>query len=58
VTAQSPPKAIRFPSGSGLLAWYESYAAREHLSVNAALLRGLAQHRAAVEAALATEEQE
>lgn len=44
-------KAIRFTAAvpkADLLGWYESYAEAENISVNAALLRGLTAHRAAV----------
>jgi hypothetical protein len=47
-------KALRFHKGDeqlglGLLAWYENHAKATGQSVNRALLRGLAAHRAAVE---------
>lgn len=56
-TTQEPPLAVRFPAGSDLLAWYRRHAGETGVSVNAALIRGLQRHRAAVEdaAALARE---
>jgi hypothetical protein len=45
------PKAIRFPVGSDLLAWYERRSAETGISVNRLLVAALESHRAAVEAA-------
>lgn len=49
MTSKIPPRAIRFPAGSDLLSWYQEYAKRIGLSVNAALIIGLMQHRERVE---------
>jgi hypothetical protein len=46
---QGPPTSLRFTSGSDLLSWYEHYADRLGVSVNAALLRGLEAHRNSVD---------
>ncbi|HXC84257.1 MAG TPA: hypothetical protein VNV62_20600 [Trebonia sp.] len=52
--AQPHPHALRFPARSDDLAWYRTYAEEIGLTLNAALILGLREHRAAVEAARAT----
>jgi hypothetical protein len=44
-----PTKAIRLTRATAdLIDWYEHYAGDEEITLNAALLRGLTAHRAAV----------
>jgi hypothetical protein len=47
--ARGASKTLRFPKGSDLLAWFETYASDEHLSPNGAIIVALTAFRAAVE---------
>ena len=49
------PKGIRWPKGSGLLAFYERYAEETGVSVNRALVTALENNRAAIERGRAEE---
>jgi len=49
MTTARPPTSLRFTRATAdLLPWYEAYADAEGITLNAALLRGLTAHRAAV----------
>jgi hypothetical protein len=49
MSTRPTPKALRFTRATAdLLPWYEAYADAEGITLNAALLRGLTAHRAAV----------